>query len=52
MYDIISGIIDHNWTTGGSDQQYIYIICGVLIVVLTVSVFDLVYRIFSHFWHG
>lgn len=52
MYDIISGIIDHNWASGSSDQQYIYVICGALLIVLVVCIIDLVYRIFSHFWHG
>lgn len=51
MYDIISQIIDHNWTTGSSDQQYIFYICGSLIVVLTAVFVDMIYRVFSHFWH-
>ena len=50
MYDIISNIIDHNWVTGSSDQQYIYYICGCLIVIFTVIIIDLIYRVFSHFW--
>lgn len=50
MYDIISNIIDHNWVTGSSDQQYIYYICGCLIVIFTVVIIDLIYRVFSHFW--
>ena len=49
MYDLIDSIISHNWTTGGSDQQYIYYICGALIIVLTVVFVDMVYRVFSHF---
>lgn len=51
MYDLIQNIIDHSWITqGAGDQQYIYYICGCLIVVLTVVFIDLIYRVFSHFW--
>lgn len=50
MYDIISNIIDHSWSTGSSEQQYIYYICGALIVILTCVIIDLVYRIIGHFW--
>ena len=51
MYDIISRIISHNWITqNAGDQQYIYYIVGTLIVIFTVVIIDLVYRIFSHFW--
>lgn len=53
MYDIISNIIDHNWiTSGAGEQQYIYYICGALIIILTVIFIDLVYRIFSSFWRS
>lgn len=52
MYDVISRIIDHSWTTNTSDQQYIYYICGALIVVFSVVFIDLIYRVFSHFWRG
>lgn len=50
MYEIIEGIIDHNWVTGSSDQQYIYYICGALIVIFTCVIVDLTYRIIGHFW--
>lgn len=51
MYDIVANIIDHAWQSNyTSDQQYIYYICGTLIVIITVVIIDLVYRIFSHFW--
>lgn len=52
MYDVISRIIDHSWSTGTNDQSYIYYICGALIVVFTVVFIDLIYRVFSHFWRG
>ena len=54
MYDTISGIIDHAWNSDlyGSEQQYIYYICGAVIVILLVVFIDLVYRIFGHFWNG
>lgn len=51
MFDIIKNIIDHSWITQSTgDQQYIYYICGALIIVFAVVVIDLIYRIFSHFW--
>lgn len=51
MYDIVSSIIDHVWQSNyTSDQQYIYYICGALIVLITCVLIDIVYRIFSHFW--
>lgn len=51
MYDLISNLIDHSWTTGTNEQQYVYYICGSLIIVLTAVFVDMIYRIFSHFWH-
>lgn len=51
MYDIIKNIIDHSWISNNAgDQQYVYYICGALIIVITAVVIDLIYRIFSHFW--
>lgn len=51
MYDIISDIINHTWITQSSgEQQYIYYICGALIVILSCVFIDLVYRIIGHFW--
>lgn len=52
MYDIIYNIIAHDWTTGSSDQQYIYYICGALIVLFSMVFVDLFYRLFSHCWRG
>lgn len=52
MYDIISQIIDHSYTTGSSEQQYYYYTCCALIIILTVVFIDMVYRVFSHFWRG
>ena len=52
MFDLISDIINHSWTTGSSDQQYIYYICGSLIIIFSVVFIDLGYRVFSHFWRG
>ena len=53
MYDIISEIIDHVYESSyGGDQQYIYYICGALIIILTVVTIDLIYRVFSHFWRS
>ena len=51
MYDIIKSILSHDWISqNAGDQQYIYYICGALIIVTFVVVIDLIYRIFSHFW--
>lgn len=53
MFDIVSEIIDHVYESQYSgDQQYIYYICGALIIILTVVTIDLVYRVFSHFWRS
>lgn len=52
MYDLIENIISHNWVTSSSDQQIIYYICGALIVILTATFIDLIYRVFSHFWRS
>lgn len=52
MYDIIDSIISHSWSTGSSDQQYIYYICGALIILFSCVIIDMIYRIFSHVWHG
>lgn len=51
MYDLISNLIDHNWiTTNAGEQQYIYYICGAVIIILLVVFVDLMYRVFRHFW--
>lgn len=53
MYDIISDIIGHTWQSNyTSDQQYIYYICGALIIILSCVFVDLIYRVFRHFWHS
>lgn len=51
MYEIIEQIINHTWQSNYTgDQQYIYYICGAVIIILLVVTIDLVYRVFSHFW--
>lgn len=53
MYDLISGLIDHNWiSTNAGEQQYVYYTCAVLIIMLTTVVIDGVFRVFSHFIRG
>ena len=52
MYDIISQIINHSWMTNTSDQQYIYYICGAIIIILLCVFIDMIYRVLSHFWHA
>ena len=50
MYDVVENIISHAWVTNTtSDQQYIYYICGTLIVVLTVVIIDGIKGVFRHF---
>ncbi len=50
MFDIISDMISHQWITAGGDQQYIYNICGAVIIILLVVLIDLVYRLFRSVW--
>lgn len=50
MYDLISGIIDHNWITqGAGEQQYVYYIVGALIIVLVVVFIDIIRDILRSF---
>lgn len=51
MYDIIKGIINHSWiTTNAGDQQYIYYICGAMILIMFTVLLDLTYRVFRRIW--
>ena len=52
MYDIIESIIGHAWTTGSSEQQYIYYVCCSLIPLFSVVFIDLIKDIFSGFFRG
>lgn len=53
MYDLIANIIDHTWQSNySSDQQYIYYICGALIVILTVIFIDVIRDIIRSFIRG
>ena len=49
MYDLISQLINHNWDNSmyGNEQQYIYYICGTVIVILLCVFIDMIYRIFK-----
>lgn len=50
MYDIISGIIAHSWVNNyTSDQQYIFYICGAMLLILTVAFIDVIKTIFAAF---
>jgi len=49
MYQIIQNIIDHSWNTGSSEQQYIYYICGSVIVLTFVFFFDALSQIIKCF---
>lgn len=46
MYNIINNIISHSWTTSDSAQQYIYFICGAVIVLLVISFLDILRSLF------
>lgn len=52
MYDVIQTIIGHTWTTGSSDQQYIYYIAGALICLFSVVFIDMIRDIFRSFTRG
>lgn len=50
MYDVISNIINHVYGSGDRGEQYIYYICGALIIIFTITFVDLLYRVFRHLW--
>lgn len=53
MYNVISNIIQHNWITqNAGDQQYIYYICGALIVTLTAVFVDRIFWFFDRLTGG
>ena len=52
MYDIIANIIDHVYSSGYSDQQYIYYACCALIVIFAVVFIDIIRDIFLGFFRG
>lgn len=46
MYNLIESLIDHVWQSNYTgDQQYIYYIAGAIIIIITVTFIDLVYRL-------
>lgn len=46
MYDLISQIIQHTWISqGAGEQQYVYYICGALIITFSAVFIDLIYRL-------
>lgn len=51
MYNIIANIINHVLQDGKADQ-YIYYICGALIVLFAVVFIDIVRDIFLGFFRG
>lgn len=41
MYNIIQNLINHSWiTNGANEQQYIYYICGAVICLTIVFIYD------------
>lgn len=52
MYDIIYNIIGHTWQSNYSgDQQYIYYISGAMIVLFSIILIDMIYRILWSICH-
>lgn len=50
MYDLIAEIINHVYSSNYSgDQQYIYYICGALIICLTLALIDQIFGVFRAF---
>lgn len=45
MYDLITQIISHMWSTGSNEQSTVYPICGAVIIILLVTFIDMIYRI-------
>lgn len=53
MYDIVSRIIAHSWISAGAgEQQYVYFICGALIIISTVAFIDAIKQVFASFWRA
>lgn len=47
MYDLIKGIIDHTYQTQtAGDQQYLYYICGAVIIICFIWALDVLRGIF------
>lgn len=47
MYKIVEDIINHTWQSNYSgDQQYIYTICAVLLIVVIVELIDVTVNLF------
>lgn len=50
MYEIVETIIGHSWQSSyTNDQQYIYYICGALIIIFSSDLLDWIHRLFSSF---
>ena len=49
MYDIIKSIIEHVFTTGDVEQQYIYYICAICIPLCIIIAVDVIHCIFRSF---
>lgn len=55
MYNLIQELIAHTWNnTSGSttEQQIIYYICGAIIIIFSITVLDLLYRVFRSILKG
>lgn len=53
MYELVSNLIDHVYSSSYSgDQQYIYTCCCILIPILTVIIYDLIRDIISAVGRG
>lgn len=52
MYDIVYAIINHTWQSNyNGDQQYIYYISGALIIIFTIILIDMIYRLLWSICH-
>lgn len=55
LYTIIEALISYTGdatTFGNTERQIIMGVSGALILLITVTLVDLLYRVFSHFWRG
>ena len=52
MYEVICNIMGIPIEAGTAEFQAVTFACLALIIILTVVFIDMIYRAFSHFWHG
>lgn len=52
MYEIICNILGLSIEVGSTAYDAVIFACLALIIILTAVFIDMIYRVFSHFWHG